>query len=220
LWLTSLSNLCFCKQEQEENLMKSIIIAVTTTCGVLFSALAMADSVVIAGPDGISYQRIDVELNWTQARDAAAAKSLAGAPGHLATLLTASQAAAADVARDDNECWLGATDEATEGNWTWITGELFWIGDSGGSTQSGLYANWDSGEPNDDDNQDALEWNSNDGDWDDVGLSNLNDCYIVQFDGETGSSSSSPIPAMGTKGLLLMSLMFGLLGLAVIRRLN
>ena len=48
--------------------------------------------------------------------------------------------------RGDNP-WLGATDSASEGNWTWASsGETFYT-DAGGTT-TGSYSNWGSGEPN------------------------------------------------------------------------
>ena len=51
--------------------------------------------------------------------------------------------------------WIGFTDEATEGDWVWTTGEDV------------VYTNWAAGEPNDDGDQDCgqIYWN---GEWDDI----------------------------------------------------
>jgi hypothetical protein len=49
----------------------------------------------------------------------------------------------------DGEIWLGATDVDAEGEWRWTDGDLFWLGDSGGSAQNGLFSSWYTREPND-----------------------------------------------------------------------
>jgi hypothetical protein len=38
--------------------------------------------------------------------------------------------------------WIGASDSAVEGEWRWTDGDLFWLGDRGGSVQNGLYEAW------------------------------------------------------------------------------
>ena len=48
----------------------------------------------------------------------------------------------------DGEIWLGATDLEVEGEWRWTNGDLFWLGDDGGSAQNGLFSGWYSREPN------------------------------------------------------------------------
>ena len=43
--------------------------------------------------------------------------------------------------------WIGATDQAVMGQWTWTDGALFWIGGTNGAPQGGLYNNWVAGSP-------------------------------------------------------------------------
>jgi hypothetical protein len=54
---------------------------------------------------------------------------------------------------DNEQMWLGGTDNVVEGEWRWlIGGDLFWLGAVDGSPQNGLYTNWGHshgmGEPN------------------------------------------------------------------------
>lgn len=47
-----------------------------------------------------------------------------------------------------SEVWLGATDQAVEGEWRWSDGDLFWVGDQAGTAQDALFAGWYFREPN------------------------------------------------------------------------
>jgi hypothetical protein len=50
----------------------------------------------------------------------------------------------------DSLVWIGATDQAVEGEWRWTDGALFWIGGPapGGTAQGGLFVAWYFREPN------------------------------------------------------------------------
>lgn len=43
--------------------------------------------------------------------------------------------------------WIGANDLDVEGEWRWLNGDMFWLGDSTGSAQNGLYSAWHSVQP-------------------------------------------------------------------------
>ena len=48
---------------------------------------------------------------------------------------------------DRSRLWLGANDQAVEGEWRWHDGELFWLGGADGSPIGGLYNAWPEGNP-------------------------------------------------------------------------
>jgi thiol-disulfide isomerase/thioredoxin len=83
-------------------------------------------------PDtGHDYQRIDVPMTWKDAKEYCERLG-----GHLATATSAAENQFIyDNFGQDHVCWLGATDEADEGAWKWITGEPW------------DYENWHDGEP-------------------------------------------------------------------------
>jgi hypothetical protein len=171
-----------------------------------------ADSAIVAGPDGIFYQRIDAqEITWSEARTAATGLSYQGASGQLATLLTSAQSNAADIARSGGECWLGGIGDrdADPDEWRWITGQLFWLGEADGAAQNSLYTQWDDGEPNS--SGDWLEWNSGDNDWDDTNNPE-NDCYLVQYSTRpTVNPRTTAVPALSGYGLVIAVLALMLL---------
>jgi len=129
----------------------------------------------INGPfNGHYYQIVTMnyqELTWEQAVAAAAAlPSYMGLHPHLATITSgAEQAYIAAITETSTLLWLGASDAAVEGTWTWITGETF------------VYSNWNSGEPNNYDGvEHYLEWSS--GGWNDNNNLGRAYGYIVEYE--------------------------------------
>jgi RNA binding exosome subunit len=95
---------------------------------------AWADSAMIQNPDnGHYYQRIDSTMNWHAAK--AYCKSVGG---YLATITSEGEHNFVydNLVSNSPLSWIGATDEAVEGTWEWVTGEPW------------DYTNWASGEPN------------------------------------------------------------------------
>ncbi|WP_025665992.1 C-type lectin domain-containing protein [Aquimarina megaterium] len=99
----------------------------------------------------------DTGIRWDDARDDAATRTYFGLQGYLATLTSAAEAAFAGSQITGNG-WIGANDEAAEGQWTWVTGPeagtLFWTGNQTGSVVPGEFAFWNNGEPNNAGNED------------------------------------------------------------------
>ncbi|WP_159090666.1 hypothetical protein [Aquimarina aquimarini] len=90
-------------------------------------------------------------IRWDDARDAAATRTYFGLQGYLTTLTSPGEAAFAGSQITGNG-WIGANDEAAEGQWMWTTGPeagtLFWIGDETGTVVPGEFEFWNGGEPN------------------------------------------------------------------------
>ncbi len=102
------------------------------------------------GPSGACYFAQAMELTWQAARVSCQAR---GAGWALATIRS----------REDNdfvhdltgyEAWLGGSDAADEDVWLWVTDDSqFYAADSG---QGDLYTNWNTEEPNDNNDSDCL----------------------------------------------------------------
>ena len=140
-------------------------------------------SVLICGAvsaQNSQYQFVPDQVCWSQANAAAEA-----AGGHLVTI--------GDQAENDlvlslsgGRAWIGFTDQASEGDFVWVTGEPV------------TYTNWNAGEPNDDDTGEDVTEIRADGTWND-----RNDCsstrtYVIEFE-------RSIIPTLGTWGLALLA---------------
>ena len=90
-------------------------------------------------------------ITWTDAKMAAEGMDYFGLQGYLATLTIADEGQIAGELSPGTG-WIGASDEGAEGVWKWMTGPeagtTFWNGNGNGSVAPGMYANWNSGEPN------------------------------------------------------------------------
>ena len=90
-------------------------------------------------------------ITWDEARDAAEARFYKGLPGYLVTITSDAENRVLFAHFAGREkLFMGATDEAVEGEWRWVTGPeagtIFWVGDMNGQPHG--YAHWKSGEPN------------------------------------------------------------------------
>lgn len=90
----------------------------------------IASSSMLQNPEnGHTYQRIDNEMTWHGAKAYCECFK-----GHLVTISSESENQfVCDIL---SSSWIGATDEATEGLWEWVTGEP-WV-----------FSSWSPGEPN------------------------------------------------------------------------
>jgi hypothetical protein len=116
-----------------------ILLAVMFATASLRPVPAQADYVGGGGFEGSHYAVITDHLTWHDANDFCG--DLVDG-GHLVTIGSAEENEYVfnlirELAPDlTDQWWLGATDEAVEGTWVWVTGEPF------------DYTNWGPGEPN------------------------------------------------------------------------
>jgi len=154
------------------------------------------------GGNGHEYQLVIAEgITWTAAE---AAVDALGAGWYLATITDAAEQTFANSLLptglvDRSHFWLGGSDAATEGTWTWVTPEPF------------TYTNWWGGEPNDQGNEDylTLDYRVAGGDtrWND--LANGNYTYVRGYVIER----LAPVPLPAAAWLLLSGLAgFGFVG--------
>lgn len=144
---------------------------------------------VFFSDNGHLYKFITGTITASAARTAATTQTAYGATGYLATIT--SQAENDFVAdRLQGDGWMGASDEASEGQWRWVTGPeagtLFWTGASGGSVAPGQYANWSTGEPNDwlngSPGEDCAQFYISTGKWNDLNCTGSSlTGYVVEF---------------------------------------
>lgn len=110
--------------------------------------------------NGHSYYRSTGSMTWTAAKTACENMG-----GHLVTVTTAAE---------NNfifnlwpSGWIGLTDEVTEGQWRWVTGETY------------SWSNWNGGEPNNAGNEDYIQFVGG-GKWND--LPNVSLPYVLEFE--------------------------------------
>jgi hypothetical protein len=139
-------------------------------------------------------------ISWDAANTAASARTLYGLGGYLATITSAAENSFIYPKLGGNG-WIGASDEASEGIWKWVTGPeagtQFWLdsttaGTSSesfqGATVGGNYANWDAGEPNNSYSsfgEDHAHMYGTDGTWNDYfkGYTSAISGYVVEYGG-------------------------------------
>jgi len=93
----------------------------------------------------------DVGITWHEALEAAEAQEFFGLQGYLATITTPEEV---QITGEQalGTGWIGGSDQAVEGVWRWKSGpengQIFWNGSVSGSAPDGMFAFWNTGEPN------------------------------------------------------------------------
>jgi hypothetical protein len=125
-------------------------------------------------------------ISWTNAHTEAAARSLYGLQGYLATI-TSSQENDFLTAKVSGTAWIGASDAAVEGTWRWVAGP------EDGSLLS--YSNWAPGEPNNSGGNEnychMMTWTTPPGEWNDLADAGgsgqyASTGYVVEYGGMPG----------------------------------
>src|SRR6056300_1403548 len=154
---------------QFESVLQSIQFSTTSNVNNANRTISVTAGLAIANTNGHYYEYVPGSYTWSQAKTAASQKSYFGLQGYLATITSLSEN---DFVRSklSADAWVGGSDDfnhiynvgsstkkyssqsAAEGNWHWVTGpesgQQFSSGNGSPSTTSGMYANWNSGEPN------------------------------------------------------------------------
>ena len=126
------------------------------------------------------YQFVPNQVCWSQANAAAEA-----AGGHLVTIGDEEENDLVLGLTGGGRAWIGFTDQASEGDFVWVTGEPV------------TYTNWNAGEPNDSGGEDFVEIRD-DGTWNDRDDCSSARTYVIEFE-------RSIIPTLGTWGLALLA---------------
>jgi hypothetical protein len=145
-------------------------------------------------------------IQWAPARAAAKTKTLNGATGYLVNITTDQENEFVKSYVAQNDIWIGASDEAVEGEWRWMDGPeagiQFWQGNTpangGYVTGPFNYAAWAVNQP--DNSQGAEDWGSTNfrgtrGAWNDLPLNgaNLITGYLVEYTEPVGGWTPSSV---------------------------
>jgi len=111
-----------------------------------FSSGTSAVQQIYNPENGHYYQVVTANVTWAQARSAASSMMYDGMNGYLATMTSSQENSfvAGLLPVGAKAAFIGGTDEAVEGQWSWITGEEF------------NFQNWNTGEPNNQNDEDYL----------------------------------------------------------------
>ena len=112
--------------------------------------------------DGHLYEFVPGEIDYVDARDAALLRELGGVTGYLVTITSEEEHnfVLSKVENAEN-IWIALSDREEEGEWVLDSGvepeqgTLVWTGLDDGEAESGQYAEWCGGEPNDSGGEDA-----------------------------------------------------------------
>jgi hypothetical protein len=99
----------------------------------------------VLGPDDHCHFIETAELSWDAARASCRER---GAGWDLGVVRSADESTFL-ATQITAESWLGASDTASEGSWTWVPDSApFWTGAGAGAPVAGAYTNWNVTEPN------------------------------------------------------------------------
>lgn len=149
-------------------------------------ALAENPNATYYAATGNFYEYVNGNTNYAGAVSGASSSTLNAVAGHLATITSAGENAHIfGIIGADS--WLGGDDTSSEGDFYWNAGPdagtQFWTGGAGGSAVGGMYANWQSGQPNDwGGNQDHFQIRLADGTWADFTNTDVDD-YVIEWEG-------------------------------------
>lgn len=150
--------------------------AAALTAAPVLSGEAASGAAAVISYEGHTYARFEETMTWKEAQE-----FCEKAGGHLATVTSYRESAVIRQLLENGawgEYWLGATDEAWEGKWNWVTGEDF------------AWTDWNSGQPDNYSGNDEGEENyltvgsSFSYQWNDRNLSGESCGFVLELDPE------------------------------------
>ncbi len=127
----------------------------------IYPVTISAESTSTYSTNGHIYRLVTTSVDFANAQSNATALFY-GIPGYLTTIADNSENTFATTAANGNTVWLAGSDSVSEGTWRWIQGP------ESGNLISPTF--WDSGQPDNSGNEDALTLRTN-GKWNDVPIS-------------------------------------------------
>ena len=194
---------------QFEDMLQSIQFNTTSNVNNTDRIISVTAGAAIANTNGHYYEYVPGSYTWAQAKSAAAQRTYFGLQGYLATITTQTEN---EFVRSklSADAWVGGSDDfnhiynvgsttkkyssqsAAEGKWHWVTGpesgQQFSNGNGSPVTSSGMYANWNGGEPNNSGGSEHyLQFYStgfSNGGWNDLPASSSL-AYVVEYGGQS-----------------------------------
>lgn len=130
------------------------------------------------------YEAVAAAVTWAEARDAAAARSYLGQPGHLVTITSAAEQTFVTTTFPtavSANYWIGAYQDKAAPDFSEPAGGFHWV-----TGEPWSYTSWNSGEPNNNGGfgppEDYVIFASN-GNWNDLGTSTSTiNGYVVEYE--------------------------------------
>lgn len=182
-----------------ESNLQGVIFSTTSTDNTTREFAITLGSAIVSEDTGHFYEYISGSYTWTEAETAAGSRTLYGLEGYLATITSLEENTFIQT-KLGSDAWIGATDQAVEGEWRWVTGpeglensgqgRLIGTATTSNNTVTSYvastYDKWNDNEPNDYfSNEDFAEiYIGTDGRWNDLGSSSQLG-YVVEYGGMT-----------------------------------
>ena len=156
----------------------------------IYNILQANPSVTFNSETNSFYQFVNANVTAVAAATAASAVTVSGVAGHLVTVTSQAENDYVDSIISDNS-WTAGTDIA-RGEWYWSdgleAGAQFWDGNDTGSSVSGFFENWRTGEP--DLNVNKFLRFRNNAEWDDRNDTQT-DSYVIEWEAGTLSDDNA-----------------------------